>query len=337
MAASRHGRVVVETIASAVLRDNPLGDPAERSVPVYLPPSYGATRRARFPVVHLLAGFTGCGRSFLNFQAYGETLPEKLDRLIGAGRMGEMIVAMPDCYTRLGGSQYLNSPATGRYEDHLVHEVVPEIDRRFRTLAAREHRGIAGKSSGGYGAMVLAMRHPDLFSACASHSGDCAFELCYLPDFPKFVTELSRHGTIQAYLDSFWAAPAKESRHVMMMNVLAMAAAYSPNRRRTPVMADLPFDLETAELIPAVWKRWLAWDPLRMAPERVAALRALRLFYVDAGSRDEFFLHLSSRILSRRLAELAVPHVREEFDGGHFNVAHRYDVSFPRLWEALAP
>jgi S-formylglutathione hydrolase FrmB len=328
------GKVVLETINSRALEGNALADPATRHVPGYLPPGYESSDQ-RFPTLYLLAGFTGSGRSFLNFQAFGETIPEKLDRLIASGAMGEMIVVMPDCFTRLGGSQYINSEATGNYEDHLVEEIIPQIDARYRTLALRQHRGIVGKSSGGYGALVQGMRHPDLFGAVASHAGDCAFELCYLPDFAKFVAELSHHGTIEAFLEHFAAAKAPDNKSIMMMNVLAMAAAYSPNSSRSPVRADFPFDLETAELVPEVWERWLAWDPVRMVSHHGGALSDMQLIYLDAGLSDEFHLQLGARILSRRLTEAGIVHFREEFEGGHFNINHRYDVSFPKLWDAL--
>jgi S-formylglutathione hydrolase FrmB len=330
------GQVVLETVASRALEGNALGDPATRQVPVYLPPGYESSDD-RYPALYLLAGFTGSGRSFLNFQAFGENIPEKLDRLIASGEMGEMIVVMPDCFTKLGGSQYINSVATGNYEDHLVEEIIPQVDVRYRTLADRRHRGIIGKSSGGYGALVQGMRHPELFGALASHAGDNAFELCYLPDFAKFVAELSRYGSIDAYLEHFWSSKAPDSKAVMMMNVLAMAAAYSPNPGRSPIRADYPFDLETAELVPEVWERWLAWDPVRMVSHHAEALSEMRLIYLDAGLSDEFHLQLGARILSRRLTEAGIDHFREEFEGGHFNITHRYDVSFPKLWEALRP
>lgn len=329
------GKVVHDVFTSKALASNPLGDPAERSIPIYLPPSYESRPKARFPVLYLLSGFTGTGRSFINFTAYSENIPEKLDRLIAEGAMGEMIVVMPECYTKLGGSQYIDSPALGRYEEHLTRELVPHVDRTYRTLASAGHRGVVGKSSGGYGAFVLGMRHPDVFGALASHAGDCAFELCYQPDFAKVVTELGRHKSLDAWFAEFWKSHDKGNKGITVMNVLAMAAAYSPNLKQKPLLADLPFDLHTAELIEPVWQRWLAHDPVRMAESHAAALRRSRLVYMDAGTRDEFNLHLGARILARRFRALKVKFHHEEFDAGHFNISYRYDVSFPMLWKAL--
>ncbi|RME97856.1 MAG: esterase family protein, partial [Chloroflexi bacterium] len=187
------GQIIIETLHSDVLQNNPLGDPAARRVPVYLPPGYGSGSE-RYPAVYLLTGFTGRGTFLLNDSAFDETIQERLDRLIAGGQIRPMIVVMPDGFTRYGGSQYLNSTATGRYEDHLVDELVPHIDRTFRTRAEPGFRAVAGKSSGGFGALVLGMRHPELFGAVACHSGDMAFELCYPPDFVKFLNAAERNG-----------------------------------------------------------------------------------------------------------------------------------------------
>ena len=150
-----------------------------------------------------LAGFTGRGAMMLNTTNWGEPLNTRLDRLQAEGKIGPMIVAMPDCFTRYGGSQYVDSSAVGRYATHLVREVVPYVDRTFRTLPSARHRGVFGKSSGGYGALVNAMRHPDVFGAVACHSGDMAFEYCYLPDFPKFLQQMQKHGGVAGFLKVF--------------------------------------------------------------------------------------------------------------------------------------
>src|SRR5262249_25070339 len=152
------GRIVMERVASSVLRGNRANDPDVRTVPVYLPPSYDQDLERRFPVVYVLTGFTGRGRMLLNDGPWAPALDDRMDGMLGRGSCGQMILVMPDCFTRYGGSQYLNSDATGRYEDHLVYELVRHVDARFRTLAARQHRGIAGKSSGGYGALIQGMK-----------------------------------------------------------------------------------------------------------------------------------------------------------------------------------
>jgi enterochelin esterase family protein len=329
------GRIVVETIECRVLRGNAAGDPSRRTVPVYLPPGYD-TSGERYPVLVALTGFTGAGRMLLNASAWGEPLNARLDRLLAAGRIGPMIVVMPDCMTRYGGSQYLNSAATGRYADHLVREVVPLVDRRFRTLAAARHRGVFGKSSGGYGAIVHGMLHPGVFGAVACHSGDMAFEYCYLPDFPKLLWQLEKHGGVGGFVRAFERAPRKTHELVTALNVLAMAACYSPDRRQ-PLGIGLPFEPGTGALRGRAWARWLERDPLRMAPRHAAALRRLRLLFVDCGRRDEFNLLWGARQLRERLGRLRVPLVYEEFDDGHMDVSYRFDRSLPLLWQALRP
>lgn len=328
--------MVVATVDSRALRGNPLGDPAVRHVPVYLPPGY-ETSDEHYPVLVALTGFTGSGRMLLNASAWGEPLNERLDRLHASGAIGPMIVVMPDCFTRYGGSQYINSSATGRYEDHLIREVVPHIDANFRTLASAAHRGVFGKSSGGYGALVQGMKHPDVFGAVACHSGDMAFEYCYLPDFPKFLRQVDRHAGVAGFVRAFEAAPRKSSELITAMNILAMAACYSPDPRSRPLGIGFPMHLETGALDARAWNRWLRHDPLRMLPRRVAQLRRLRLLFLDCGRDDEFNLHLGARQFSAALRRRRIPHRYEEFDDGHMQIAYRYDRSLPLLWKALRP
>ena len=180
------GTVVLERFESTALRGNPAGDPHVRDVPVYLPPSYAREPGRRYPVVFVLSGFTGRGRMLPNDNPWSPALHDWMDAMVASGACSEMILAMPDAFTRFGGSQYLDSSATGRYETHVVEELVAMVDARYRTLPGRDHRGVAGKSSGGYGALVLGMRHADVFGAVACHSGDMCFDYCYRGDLPRF-------------------------------------------------------------------------------------------------------------------------------------------------------
>jgi S-formylglutathione hydrolase FrmB len=255
--------------------------------------------------------------------------------LVDRGACGEMILVMPDCFTRYGGSQYLNSSATGRYEDHLVDELVPYIDARYRTRANAGGRAIAGKSSGGYGALAVGMRHPDVFGAIVSHSGDMAFDYCYRGDIPKFCSTVQRAGGLEAWFRAFEAKLQKGHDDHTTLNILAMAASYSPNPDTPPFGIDLPVDLETGAFRDDVWARWLEHDPIVMADRHADALRGMRLVFLDCGIKDEWNLHLGMRLLARRLTALGVPHEVEEFDDGHMNVGYRYDVSLPKIARAL--
>jgi enterochelin esterase family protein len=323
--------VVYEAIESRALAKNPLGDPSTRALPVYLPPGYDRGSR-RYPVIHLLSGFLGSGQSFLNWSFTGEPLDRRLDRLIGEGHMKPAIVALPDATTSLGGSQYLTSRGTGRYAEYFTSEVVSRVDRSFRTLAEPAHRAVMGKSSGGYGALVHAMERPDLFGAVASHSGDMYFEYGYLPDLPKACTAIGQAGGLAKWLAKYRAAPKKGHALITTLNIVAMAACYSPTKDGTP---DLPFDLSTGKLREKVWARWLAHDPLRLLETKHTALRDMRLVFVDAGTRDEWNLHLGARMFAARAKELGVRVTHEEFDDGHMDVSYRLDVSLPKVSRAI--
>jgi S-formylglutathione hydrolase FrmB len=328
------GRVEWVRFVSELLQGNAAGDPHVRRVPVYLPPSYDERPERRYPVVFVLTGFTGRGPMLLNDNLWSPPLDARMDALI-AGGCGEMILVMPDCATRYGGSQYLDSSATGRYETHLVAELVPFVDRTFRTLADRAHRGVAGKSSGGYGALVQGMRHPEVFGAVACHSGDRYLEYCYRGDIPKFCARVQNAGGLARWFADFEAARQKKHEDLVALNILGMAAAYSPDPAATPFGIDLPCDLETGAFRPEVWERWLAHDPIVMLARHADALRSLSLLHLDCGIRDEWSLHLGMRLLARRLTALGIRHEVEEFDDGHMNVQYRYDVSLPKLARAL--
>jgi enterochelin esterase family protein len=329
------GRVTIERFESEVLKGNRPGDPHVRRVPVYLPPSYDAEPARRFPVLFVLTGFTGRGRMLLNDNPWSPSLDDRLDALIGSGRCGEMIAVMPDCLTRYGGSQYLNSSATGRYEDHVVAELVPWVERTFRTLPGRAHRGVLGKSSGGYGALVLGMRHAGTFAAVACHSGDMCFDYCYRGDLPKFASEVQRAGGLERWFEGFQSKLQKKSDDLTVLNVLAMAACYSPNPDAAPYGIDLPLDLATSAFREEVWRRWLALDPLHLVERHAEALGSLALLFLDCGIRDEWHLHLGLRQLVARLRSLGIAHEHEEYDDGHMNVSYRFDVSLPKLSRAL--
>jgi len=328
------GTITIETVTSDVLRGNPLGDPFIRRVPIYLPPDYDKSN-ARYPVAFVLAGFTGRGVTFLNDAPWGETIAERMDRLVAQGKARPMILVMPDCFTRLGGSQYLNSPAVGQYEDHVVQELVAFVDNKYRTLADRAHRAVVGKSSGGYGAVMLAMRHPETFGIMASHGGDMYFEYCYKPDIIAAVRGLKKFGGLDKFWNEFPTIHPKDRDFSATLNIVAMSACYSPNPH-APHGFDLPFDAETGELRDDVWQRWLAWDPVCIVDKHLDALRSLRLIYLDAGLRDEFNLQYGARIFAKRLKERGISLVHEEFDDGHFDIQYRYDNSLQTISRAAA-
>jgi enterochelin esterase family protein len=311
---------------------NALGDPVERLVHVYLPAEYAAGG-GRFPLVFLLAGFTGTGASFLKYEAWEEDIRQRMDRLVADGRARPMILLLPDGMTRFGGSQYINSPATGRYQDYLL-ELVDWADHTFRSLARRDTRAIAGKSSGGYGALRMAMDHPETFGMVGVHSGDMYFEYCYLPEFPRAHRAL----VAQKDLDGLLSDPRRARPHDQdfrdVMELAAMSSCYSPNPDARHGF-DFPVDLATGALQPTVWERWRGHDPIQRLPAGIDALRSLRLLYLDCGRRDEFFLNVGARVFHDALDRQRLPHVYEEHDGGHFNLNERLDHSLEAISRAV--
>lgn len=318
---NRQGTVKILRHESEILKSNPLGDNYIRDLYVYLPPNYETETDKNFPVVYCLTGFTGRGKMFLNDNAFAPNLAERLDKLIGDGKIRPMIAVLPDCFTYYGGSQYINSSATGDYEDYLTEEIVPFVDENFRTVHDKNSRAVMGKSSGGYGALIMAMRHSDKFGLACSTSGDAYFDFAYLPDVPKAFRVIK--GDVKKLMEKFWREDARKGKDDFAgLNIIGMSACYSPNPN-SELGFDLPFDLETGEIREDVWAKWLTHDPVRLVEKSVEMLKSLKLLFIDAGTRDEFHLDLGARILSKKLKEFDVPHIHEEFDDGHFNIGYR--------------
>lgn len=331
------GRFEEVTFTSELLEGNPLGDPFERPLWIYLPPGYDADQTKRYPTVYMIQGFTGQLDMWRNRTPFRKNFPELADELFAKREAPPCILVWVDCWTSLGGSQFLDSPATGRYHSYLCDEIVPWIDAHYRTLPRREHRGIAGKSSGGYGAMITPMLRADLWGAMATHSGDALFETCYLPEFRETVRTLRDRyeGSFEKFWQDFRSRPAF-SKHgdETLTNDWAMAACYSADEDGT---VHLPFDLVTGELIPEVWERWLAWDPVRMVPKHAESLRTMRAIYIDAGRRDQFYLDLGAEAFRRALVKAGVTDFFFElFDATHTAIEYRYPLSLKYLAERLS-
>ena len=357
------GTLVILEHRSRILQDNPLGDPHVRKLAVWLPSQYDGAYRRRFPVLYDFVGFTGSGLSHIGWKPFGDNVPERAARLIHEGVMGPTIIVFPDCFTALGGNQYVNSPAIGAYADYLTREIVPFVDREFRTLASREHRGCFGKSSGGYGAIIHAMKYTKFWGAIANHSGDAYFDFVYWADWPNTLNELARHrlpkrkpgrydareaskkhglekglddGRIRRFLDHVWRKEKlSEAEGHCIMN-LCMAATYDPDPRAANGFR-VPFNLESGELLPERWRHWRRHDPINLVARYRNNLRSMRGVYIDCGWRDQYHIHYGTRILSKRLAEAGIRHRYEEFDDNHSDVDYRMDVSLPFLYRALKP
>ena len=334
------GRWDEHVFESVALQGNRPGDPSRRPLWVYLPPGYDGSEP--LPVVYQIQGYTGQLDMWRSRSAFRWNFVELMDIQFARGECPPAIVVFVDCWTSVGGSQFLDSPALGNYHTYLCDEVVPWVDERYATLASREHRAIAGKSSGGYGAMVTTTLRPDLFGALATHAGDALFDTCYVDMFPRAARALRDHydGSYEAFWEDFRSRPAfSKGADRDLVEPWGYAAAYSSEPDGTVL---LPFDTVTGELIPEVWERWLAWDPVRMArePRHQETLRGLRGIWIDAGNHDEAMLDLGAEAFRRAVSEAGVADERiafEIFDAGHLNIEYRYPISLRYLAERLQP
>jgi S-formylglutathione hydrolase FrmB len=324
------GRAELCVVESAVLAGNPLGDPHTRELPVLLPVGH---ERGPLPAILVLAGYTGRGHGYFEPHPWNTSVAQAFDRAVASGAVPPAILVMPDCFTRLGGSQYVNSGAVGRYEDHLVHEVLPLVEEHFDVRPGAW--AVCGKSSGGFGALHLAMSRPGLFRAAASISGDCDFESSHAPQLLAAARGLLRRGqTPQEFLAEFERTRDQSGDAHVVLDMLAMSACYAPNAA-APLGFDLPIDLEYARIVPQVWKRWLAFDPYVAVLERADALKQLQLLHLECGRADEYHLQFGLRRFVQRLRELGVRHEHEEHAGGHRGIDGRYAVVLAKLARAL--
>ena len=195
------GKIIRHSLSSNHLENNLLGDPNTRELGIYLPENY-ETSKKQYPLFLYLAPFTGSGLKALSWSAFAETLPQRVERLIEEGKMGPAIFVFPDCFTSLGGNQYINSEAMGSWADYIHQEVIPFVDKNYRTKKTKESRAVFGKSSGGYGALVYGMKYAQHWGAVASQSGDMDFNLMYQADFPKVLTKLSQYeGSVKSFIE----------------------------------------------------------------------------------------------------------------------------------------
>jgi enterochelin esterase family protein len=313
------------TYESEVLKGNPLGDPHIRRFPVYLPPDYEDEPDNRYPVIFGLMGFTGGGLMFLNRRFLTHPgMDADLDDLILEKGMPGVIYVFVDALTSLGGSQYVNSSATGRYQDYIVQELVPLIDSRFRTNGMR---GCIGGSSGGIGSFTLAAIYPEVFQAFADHSGDSAFDICYLNDIPHVVKAMAKYDyDVASFVKQIPDIQPKDDDFQVLLNMVAMSSCYSPNPEAKPLGFELPFDVRTGRLRPEVWEKWLPHDPVNMVAPYADNLRKLRYCFVDCGTKDQFHLFTGSRQLHDELEKHGVQHIYEEYDSDHFLLRRQQEL-----------
>jgi S-formylglutathione hydrolase FrmB len=331
------GQLEEHVITSEVLRGNPLGDPNERPLWVYLPPGYDDEPDTRYPAVYVIQGYTGNLSMWRNRMPFRQPFTETADAVFASGQAPPAIVVYVDAWTAYGGSQFVDSPGTGRYHSYLCDEVVPWVDGRYRTIAESAHRAIMGKSSGGFGAMITPMLRPDLFGALATHAGDSLYEMSYLPEFGRAARLLRDYdGDIWRWWGDFQSRVSfTKEADMTLLGLLGVAACFSA---REDGSVQLPFDPRTGAPRPEVWQQWLDWDPVRMAPRYAEALRSLRAVWIDAGTRDDFFLDLGAEAFRTALRDVGVADevIRFElFDATHAGIDYRYPLSLSWLCQRI--
>jgi enterochelin esterase-like enzyme len=325
------GTVTRITVDSTVLAGNPLGDSANRAIDVYVPHEQDGKG---LPLLVDLVGYTGSGLGHTAWKNFGENVPERLDRLIGSGAMPPVVVAFPDCFTRLGGNQYVDSPAMGRWETFLLTEMLPAVETQF-DCGGTGRRGVFGKSSGGFGALYHAMRHPDIWAAAASHSGDAGFENLYGGEFGTVLRALAEHdNSIENWLTAFEAKDKPGDTDITVLMFLCQAASFDPDPDAWLGLR-LPVTLDTCERIEERWANWVAFDPARLVETHAEAIGRLKAFFLDCGTRDQYNILYGTRRIHRTLTERGIAHRYEEFPDTHSGIDYRMDVSLPFLARAL--
>lgn len=328
------GRIEYLEIDSEALTNNVLGDPVKRTVAIYLPENY-ETSQEEYPLLVDIVGFTGSGFGHVAWKAFQESVPQRIDRLVSEGKMGNVIVALPDCFTALGGNQYIDSTALGNWGEFLTTEMLTAIESKYRVKKGRKNRGLFGKSSGGYGAIIHGMIYGDYWGAVACHSGDMGFDRCYLPEMPNLLMRLAGYENgVAEFMAKAQSAKKVGDLHTMMM--LAMAATYDPDPE-APYGVQLPVTTDTCEVIEERWQKWLDWDPALMIEQEDVqkSLRSLKGLYIDCGSQDQYKLLFGTRQLVKRLESLNIAHSYEEFKDTHTAVDYRMDESLPYLYNSL--
>lgn len=316
-----------------------MGDAPTRDFPVYLPPNYDSTAREPYPLIFFLAGWGGKSSAYVaDDSAFGVSLPKRLDRAVSAGRLDPFIGIFPDCSSKLGGSQYLNSPSFGNYSDYIADELVSWAEANFNCGGNPQNRGLIGHSSGGFGAIVTAMKRPDRFLNFCSSAADSLFEMSLLPLVNNCLIEIEKAGSIVRFLDEYLNHPSPKnlsrSKGEALM-LLSMAPCYAPSPKEGPLYGKLFFDLSTGEIIESTWKEYLSWDPIRLVDTHQGVLQKMISIHLCAGSQDEYCLQFGQRQISKKFKEYKIKHHFEEYSGSHSGHSWRFESHVARMTQTM--
>ena len=306
---ARHGTTERIKVHGRSLEGNLEGDSPDRDVSIYLPPTYTDHPNRRYPVLYMLHGFTDTDAKWFGLDAHSwmMPLPAIIDKALEEGATREMIVVMPNAYTRYKGSMYSNSITTGDWERFIAGDLVGRIDSHYRTIAGAASRGLAGHSMGGYGTIRIGMKYPDVFSSIYLMS-----PCCMTPDFllHQGPTEASEAESIRTMDEvakaGFWVSA-----------LFASSAAWAPAPKRPPFYLDLPF--ENGAPISMVTAKFAANAPLALIDQYIANIKRLHGIAFDIGTKDDAVNAATIKPLDDVLTSYGIPHVYETYDGNHLN------------------
>ncbi|MCI5072495.1 alpha/beta hydrolase-fold protein [bacterium] len=325
---------------SKVLKQSLFKDPTQRPISVYLPPNYNEAAKKAYPCFYILAPWSSTGSLLLHPKnVFTPSLPQLLDQAILDKSIKPCIVVFPNCESKLGHSQYINSPACGPYMDYLCEEIVPYIDQHYPTLKNPQQRSIMGFSSGGFGALVTGMLRPDVFLNIASSAADSFYEHLYLSMIPKAQAVLEKHGSIDAFIKYYLSNPnpmsllsRNEGETLLLLNI---CACFIPNKNNPPLYGDLFFDVHSGAIIEEAWQKLLAWDPIRMIDQYQDNIKQWQHVVLDAGKQDEYALHLGHRQMANKLKALNISMTHQEYPGRHSGHTYRYIERIKALQRVL--
>lgn len=314
-------------VESEALRGNPLGDPIRRAHPVLIPNA--PVPKDGFPVVLVLAGFTGNGPNYLNVKTFEPNFAQTLDDAVSRGEAPNAIFVLIDAMTFWGGSQFVDSAGTGNYETFVARDTFDAI--KGQLPARKDPAGwcVTGGSSGGYGALHLASKYPEKFGLCAAIAADSFFEANLLPEIWTALAQMQKIGGVvgvKAELKSGKLMKRRESHTIL--NAIAMGLCYAPDENGS---VKWPIDESLGTLREDIWVEWKAHDPLTFLPQRLGNLRALSGIFLDCGNKDQFQLQYGMRQIREILSKASVQHEYSEFDGNHFDISERR----PQVWRWL--
>ncbi len=309
LACALRAEVVDITVHSPGLEHNLLGDPADQPAAIYLPAAYGNEPQRRFPVLYFLHGYSDRTPRHEAAQMFASAM----DRDIAAGLAQPMIVVLPNGINKYLGSFYANSSTTGNWDDYITRDIVAYVDAHYRTIPSPAGRAIAGHSMGGYGALTLAFRHPDVFSTVYAMS-PCCTDL--VADFGPSNDAWATVNRLQSP-DEVSAALGQGKFFVAALSAFDAAVAPDPHAK---TFGDPPFVLEGKQLRtdPAAYSRMASNMPVHMVVPLLPSIMRLKGIAIEYGAEDNFSaIPIGAQELSRQLSQAGVMHTLEVFHGDH--------------------